>query len=298
MARSLKVILGASALVNFLLLIGIYHYTSRVPEDGSSQTRSKVDVESSDKDTLKMRPITFVGGVPRSGTTLLRVMLDAHPDIRCGEETRVIPRIVSMRSKWMKSEKEHKRLLEAGLTDENLDDATRAFISQVIAVNGPMAPYLCNKDPLVLNYMPDIVRLYPKAKFILMIRDGRAVAYSIIDRNVTITGVDSKSYVSAALFWNKVIQKMTTDCRYLGRHRCLQVHYEELAGGSTLHTRVRSARAMRAKRLIGLESPQTKAGVARRRSSSSKPKRVPGGLPQPLWQDMGRAAAWRTGQSA
>ncbi len=33
-------------------------------------------------------PIIFIGGVPRSGTTLMRAMLDAHPEVRCGEETR------------------------------------------------------------------------------------------------------------------------------------------------------------------------------------------------------------------
>ena len=35
-------------------------------------------------------PLIFIGGVPRSGTTLLRVMLDAHPDVRCGTETRLV----------------------------------------------------------------------------------------------------------------------------------------------------------------------------------------------------------------
>lgn len=233
MARVLKAVLAISLAVNCLLLVGVYHFFRKTPHTRDSfhgpgrltKTSSVVDPI---KTSLKFGPITFVGGVPRSGTTLLRVMLDAHPDIRCGEETRVIPRIISMRSKWIKSEKEHRRLREAGFTDDILDDATRAFVSHIIAANGPMAPHLCNKDPLVLNYMSDVVRLYPKAKFILMIRDGRAVAYSIVSRNVTITGVDSKNYVSAALFWNKVVQRMTTDCRHLGQHRCIQVQYEAL----------------------------------------------------------------------
>lgn len=41
-------------------------------------------------------PIIFIGGVPRSGTTLMRAMLDAHPEVRCGEETRVVPRILQV----------------------------------------------------------------------------------------------------------------------------------------------------------------------------------------------------------
>src|SRR5438477_10673197 len=35
----------------------------------------------------------FVGGAGRSGTTLLRVMLDAHPHICCGPELKVLPSI-------------------------------------------------------------------------------------------------------------------------------------------------------------------------------------------------------------
>lgn len=60
----------------------------------------------------------FIGGMPRSGTTLIRAMLDAHPDVRCGEETRVVPRILQMRQQWKRSAKESMRLQEAGVTDE------------------------------------------------------------------------------------------------------------------------------------------------------------------------------------
>lgn len=63
-------------------------------------------------------PLIFIGGVPRSGTTLMRAMLDAHPDVRCGQETRVIPRILQMRQHWMKSKKESLRLEEAGVDKE------------------------------------------------------------------------------------------------------------------------------------------------------------------------------------
>ncbi|KAI9589177.1 hypothetical protein GQX74_007346 [Glossina fuscipes] len=34
-------------------------------------------------------PLIFIGGVPRSGTTLMRAMLDAHPDVRIPMETLV-----------------------------------------------------------------------------------------------------------------------------------------------------------------------------------------------------------------
>ena len=38
----------------------------------------------------------FIGGAGRSGTTLLRVMLDSHPRIYCGPELKVTPLIGQM----------------------------------------------------------------------------------------------------------------------------------------------------------------------------------------------------------
>ena len=72
-----------------------------------------------------LSPLIFIGGMPRSGTTLMRAMLDAHPDVRCGEETRVIPRILKIRKKWSRSAVEKRRLDEAGVTDKVIDSAVK-----------------------------------------------------------------------------------------------------------------------------------------------------------------------------
>ena len=235
-SRHHRVLLVLSLIVNALLVLKVFHWFGDQTTCTDSKPPLKRDKEFIYKTVVKevnnftalgQRQIAFVGGVPRSGTTLARVMLDAHPEIRCGEETRVIPRIISMRNRWDKAEREHARLIEAGLSDATLDQATRAFVSEIILNHGPPARFLCNKDPLVLNYMPDIIRLFPMAKFILMVRDGRAVAYSIVTRNITISGVDSKNFMSAALFWNKVVERMLRECK-IHQDRCFSVFYEEL----------------------------------------------------------------------
>lgn len=232
--KSLRLLLIASLFANALLFLRLLHASclrQSPPPSKLSYLPSLVPMDSGRNSTVpsvESRQVIFVGGVPRSGTTLLRAMLDAHPEVYCGEETRVIPRILAMRNRWDHSEKEHQRLEEAGINGDLLDRATRGFISEIILKHGMSSKYLCNKDPLVLNYMHDVMRLYPKSKFILMIRDGRAVAYSIVSRNVTITGVNSKNYQAAANFWNKAMQRMVSDCGRLREKRCLQVYYEKL----------------------------------------------------------------------
>ena len=95
-------------------------------------------------------------------------MLDAHKDVRCGEETRVVPRLLQvflakplklwidpflqMRSHWMKSQKESLRLEEAGLTGDVLDSAISSFILEVSTFfsincgwNSPV--YTCDVTP-------------------------------------------------------------------------------------------------------------------------------------------------------
>ena len=139
-----------TAIIFFLILYFFYNRGSATSKDcPKTESMSKKTSMISQDGTLyeydRQSPLIFIGGVPRSGTTLMRAMLDAHHDVRCGEETRVVPRLLQMRSHWMKSQKESLRLEEAGLTGDVLDSAISSFILEVVARHAEPAARLCNK---------------------------------------------------------------------------------------------------------------------------------------------------------
>jgi len=226
-----KLLLTACLALGFLYLI---YRSGKLPSRDCPKTESmskKTSMISQDGTLYeydRQSPLIFIGGVPRSGTTLMRAMLDAHPDVRCGEETRVVPRLLQMRSHWKKSNKESMRLEEAGLTDDVLASAISSFILEVVARHGEPAPRLCNKDPFTLKSGQYLRELFPNSKFLFMVRDGRATVHSIISRKVTITGFDLKSYRQCLQKWNAAISAMNDECKALGPKHCLPVIYEQL----------------------------------------------------------------------
>ena len=130
----------------------------------------------------RFSPIVWISGVPRSGTTLMRVILGTHPSVRCGPETRLIPRILQMHATWNASNVESSRLREGGISDRVVNSAISSFILELLTTYVEPEDVLCSKDPLALNYGMYINELFPNSKHILMIRDGRAVVYSTITR--------------------------------------------------------------------------------------------------------------------
>nr|CAD2137460.1 unnamed protein product [Meloidogyne enterolobii] len=193
----------------------------------SNNIKSSVDYNKIDE-LAYFNPFIFIGGIPRSGTTLMRAMLDAHPDVRCGEETRIIPRVLALRAQWKKSEKEWRRLQEAGVNEKVINSAISSFIVNVIIGHGDPAPRLCNKDPFTLKSTVYLSELFPKAKFIFMIRDGRATVHSIISRKITITGFDLNDFKQCLQKWNAGIEVMNEQCKQVGEEKCLKVYYEQL----------------------------------------------------------------------
>jgi protein-tyrosine sulfotransferase len=176
----------------------------------------------------RSEPIIFIGGVPRSGTTLMRVMLDAHPLIRCGEETRILPRILDNANKWLANSDSMSRLKDAGITRDIFDTAISSFMLEIIVRHGKIAKNLCNKDPFVLKHTVYVSQVFPSSKFILMIRDARASVHSIIARKVSMRGFSANDYRESFRNWNRYIERMHAECMSAGSARCLPVYYEQL----------------------------------------------------------------------
>lgn len=76
----------------------------------------------------------------------------------------MIPRILQLRSHWLKSEKESLRLVEAGITKEVMNSAIAQFCLEIIAKHGDPAPRLCNKDPLTLKMGTYVIELFPNVR--------------------------------------------------------------------------------------------------------------------------------------
>ena len=74
----------------------------------------------------KNSTIVFIGGVPKSGTTLMRVILDIHSGIRCGPETHVIIDVLKLRYEWANYKHLKSRNEAAGITNKIIDKVVKS----------------------------------------------------------------------------------------------------------------------------------------------------------------------------
>ncbi len=172
----------------------------------------------------------FIGGAGRSGTTLLRAMLDAHPRIRCGPELKVIPDLCQMRLGWTKTL--GPELQAAGAKPDVLDQMLKATVSTLLDGAGPSAPRIAEKTPHNLLFMDLLGRVFPRAMFIHVVRDGRAVAASLVRQkwNNPITGEPlwyCANLTNAAKYWKDTVQAVQAQANAVNG-RYIEVRYERL----------------------------------------------------------------------
>jgi hypothetical protein len=145
-------------------------------------------------------PAPFVVGATRSGTTLLRLMLDSHPDVAIPSETHFFHKLVKRCEGWRVTPDdladviiEHKRWGDFHLDPDELrarfraldpltmSDALRAFYGLYAEKHGKQR--WGDKTPGYLRYMRRIEWVLPEARFIHLVRDGRDVALSVLPMN-------------------------------------------------------------------------------------------------------------------
>ena len=185
----------------------------------------------------------FIVGVPRSGTTLLRMMLDSHPLIAIPPETGFLSRLTSLpwlwpgpigrkrlhaivtgTEAWPDFHLEADALAQAldGVSPFTLADGIRAFYRLYAARFDK--PLWGDKTPIYGRHAAAIARLLPEARFIHIIRDGRDVALSL----APMWFAPSAQTDVLASYWMREIRATRQQASRL-RHY-LEVRYEDLIG--------------------------------------------------------------------
>jgi hypothetical protein len=182
-------------------------------------------------------PAPFVVGANRSGTTLLRMMLDAHPELTIPPETHFVPDVIEACDEGappeavievMTSHREWGDFdLDADVVLERLrehdplgaGDALRAFYGLYAERVGK--PRWGEKTPGYATNMIQIQGALPEARFVHLIRDGRDVALSAMDR--------AKKPLTAgqvAKRWKRRITKARKQSRKVTHY--MEARYEDL----------------------------------------------------------------------
>jgi len=113
------------------------------------------------------RQPVFVVGFPRSGTTLLEQMLDAHPDFRSMDERAFIHDLIEA----MEMAGQHYPGDLANLTPGEADQLRAVYFRRVAQVVPDLGTRrLVDKNPLNMLCLPMIMRLFPHARIILCLR--------------------------------------------------------------------------------------------------------------------------------
>jgi hypothetical protein len=134
-------------------------------------------------------PVPFIVGVGRSGTTMLRLMLDSHPELAIPPETHFVPELIdeidagaspaaavavmTAVRQWGDLQIDEADVLAAfeALDDFSPGAALRAFYALYLERQGK--PRWGEKTPAYVRNMRKIEAALPEARFIHVIRDGR-----------------------------------------------------------------------------------------------------------------------------
>lgn len=189
-------------------------------------------------------PMPIIIGAPRSGTTLLRLMLDAHPDLAIPPETGFL----ALSSNWINNSDFSPRELVESISTYPTDAPTwpdfgisQEYLYNLIIKSGNFdipsgirtfyqvyaerfgKPRYGDKTPGYCYHLAAIHELLPETRFIHIIRDGRDVALSW--RKTWFA--PSQSMHGLAKAWKSSLESVQYQTRN-NKLPVLEIHYENL----------------------------------------------------------------------
>jgi hypothetical protein len=200
-------------------------------------------------------PFVFVVGCPRSGTTLLQRLLDAHPELAISDESFWIPyffkRRIGLTPEGMVTPELISRLSEyykfhrmkigrdelKGLIRSGEPVAYASFVSGLFDLYGEIRgkPLVGDKTPDYARNLPTLHSLWPEAKFIHLIRDGRDVCLSAVNWKRKAARLASlfalwgeEPVATVAAWWEWHVRLARENGQLLGSKLYCEVRYEAL----------------------------------------------------------------------
>jgi len=183
------------------------------------------------------RPPIIVGGCPRSGTTLLRLVLDSHPNIACGPELKLLNPLAHS---FLQIRNAFGPILRDGygLTDADLAESFGRQIEFLLEkyAGRPGARRRAEKTPQNIHVFAQIAMMLPESPLVHVIRDGRDVVSSLLRQRWInpATGQPvpyNRDARIAAQYWVKAVN----DGRAVpaaARSRYLEIRYEDVVNDS------------------------------------------------------------------
>jgi hypothetical protein len=209
-----------------------------------------------------MSPPVVVLGVSRSGTTLLKEMLDAHSELAIPTESYFIPQLAGRHDERLNVEDfladlgRLARVREWGVSPE---DVRRRLPDEPTFPEAVQAIYLAyadargkrrygDKTPAYMQQLDLLAGVFPTAQYVHLIRDGRDAGLSFVAmrRRPRFNWARPRGLAAFACQWKLEVAEARRFGRSIGPERYLELRYEDLVAEPEANLR-------RACEFLGLE---------------------------------------------